>query len=49
MKTSENARESSPLGAAVLHGGANFSVFWRHASKVELLFFDRTEDAPLLV
>jgi isoamylase len=45
MKTSENASESSPLGASVRHGGANFSVFSRHASKVELLFFDRTEDA----
>ena len=45
MKTSENASASCPLGAAIRHGGANFSVFSRHASKVELLFFDRTEDA----
>jgi len=45
MKTSENVSESSPLGAAVSHGGANFSVFSRHASQVELLFFDRPEDA----
>jgi isoamylase len=45
MKTIENTRESSPLGAAVGHGGTNFSIFSRHAAKVELLFFDRTEDA----
>jgi isoamylase len=45
MKTSENESASSPLGAAISHGGANFSVFSRHASKVELLFFDRTEDS----
>jgi isoamylase len=45
MKTSQNIRESSPLGAAVGHGGTNFSIFSRHAAKVELLFFDRTEDA----
>jgi isoamylase len=45
MKTSENASASYPLGAALRHGGATFSVFSRHASKVELLFFDQTEDA----
>ena len=45
MKTGENASACYPLGAAIRHGGANFSVFSRHASKVELLFFDRTEDA----
>lgn len=45
MKTSENASASCPLGAGICLGGANFSVFSRHASKVELLFFDRTEDA----
>jgi isoamylase len=45
MKTSESARESSPLGAAIRQSGANFSVFSRHAAKVELLFFDRPEDA----
>jgi isoamylase len=45
MKTIENVGESSPLGAAVRHGGANFSIFSRHAVKVELLLFDRSEDA----
>jgi isoamylase len=41
----ENTSASSPLGSSLCHGDANFSVFSRHASKVELLFFDRAEDA----
>jgi isoamylase len=36
---------SSPLGATVVAGGINFSVFSRNASGVELLFFDREDDA----
>lgn len=36
---------SAPLGATIADGGANFSVFSRNASGVELLFFDRTDDA----
>jgi pullulanase/glycogen debranching enzyme len=36
---------SSPLGATVVDGGANFSLFSRPASGVELLFFDREDDA----
>src|SRR6267143_4982285 len=36
---------SSPLGATVAPGGANFSVFSRNASGVELLFFNREDDA----
>jgi len=36
---------SSPLGATVVPGGVNFSVFSRNASGVELLFFDREDDA----
>jgi isoamylase len=36
---------SSPLGATVFHDGVNFSLFSRRASGVELLFFDREEDA----
>src|SRR6266436_6289515 len=36
---------SSPLGATVAEGGVNFSVFSRNASGVELLFFDREDDA----
>jgi glycogen operon protein len=38
---------SSPLDATVVDGGANFSLFSRTASGVELLFFDREEDANL--
>jgi hypothetical protein len=36
---------SSPLGAMVVEGGVNFSLFTRHATGVELLFFDREDDA----
>ncbi len=39
------ASRSSPIGATVLKGGVNFSVFSRHATAVELLLFDRAEDA----
>src|SRR5258705_8282352 len=45
MRTIEDAGASSPIGATVLPGGVNFSIFSRHASKIELLFFDRTDDA----
>jgi len=37
--------ESAPLGATPCHGGVNFSIFSRHASRVELLLFDREDDA----
>ncbi|HEY6008893.1 MAG TPA: glycogen debranching protein GlgX [Geobacteraceae bacterium] len=36
---------SSPLGATVVQGGVNFSVFSRDCSGVELLLFDRVDDA----
>jgi glycogen operon protein len=36
---------SSPLGATVCDGGVNFSVYSRGASAVELLLFDREDDA----
>ena len=36
---------SSPLGATVFPDGVNFSVFSRNASGVELLLFDREDDA----
>src|SRR6516225_1973027 len=36
---------STPLGATVVDGGVNFSLFSRTASGVELLFFDRENDA----
>ncbi len=39
------AGSSYPLGATLINGGANFSVFSRSASNIELLFFDRADDA----
>jgi glycogen operon protein len=36
--------QSFPLGATLVQGGANFSVFSRSASAVELLLFDREHD-----
>jgi isoamylase len=35
---------SAPLGATVLEDGANFSLFSRRATGVELLLFDREDD-----
>src|SRR5438477_11229842 len=34
-----------PLGATLVPSGANFSIFSRAAERVELLFFDRDDDA----
>jgi glycogen operon protein len=39
------AGRSFPLGARLVAGGANFSVFSRSAAGIELLLFDRVEDA----
>jgi glycogen operon protein len=36
---------ASPLGATVVDGGVNFSVFSRNAAGVALLFFDHEDDA----
>ena len=36
---------SFPIGATLVDGGANFSVFSRSAAGIELLFFDRVDDA----
>jgi glycogen operon protein len=36
---------SHPLGASLGKGGANFSLFSRSATRVELLLFDRADDA----
>ena len=36
---------SYPLGATVAAAGANFSLFSRSATRVELLFFDREDDS----
>jgi glycogen operon protein len=37
--------QPSPLGATVVDGGVNFSLFSRTAAGVDLLFFDREDDA----
>src|SRR5271166_2997979 len=36
---------SLPIGATLVSGGVNFSLFSRSAERIELLFFDRVEDA----
>ena len=42
--------EAYPLGATVLEGGVNFSVFAQHATAVDLLLFDHFDDPePLQV
>ena len=44
MDLKVTAGQSAPLGATPINGGVNFSVFSRHASGVDLLFFDREHD-----
>ena len=45
-----NAGRSAPLGATVDPGGVNFSVFAKHAERIELLLFDdRNAAAPARV
>ena len=41
----QHTGHSSPLGATVVAGGVNFSLFSRTATGVELLFFDEEDDA----
>src|SRR6478672_13754179 len=41
----EGIGRCAPLGATVVAGGINFSVFSRSASAVELLFFDHADDS----
>src|SRR5262245_59987451 len=43
--TKANPGASFPLGATLRDGGANFSVFSRTAGGIELLLFDRNDDA----
>jgi len=43
--TADSTSRSSPLGSTVRDGGVNFSIFSRAASGVELLLFDREDDA----
>jgi isoamylase len=56
MKTKERAQMQTPravpttglnfpIGATLASGGANFSIFSRSAANIELLFFDRADDA----
>jgi glycogen operon protein len=45
MNLIETKGLSAPLGATVRPGGVNFSVYSRKATGVELLFFDREDDA----
>ena len=43
--SAEGIGRSYPLGATVIEGGVNFSLFSRTATGVELLLFDREDDA----
>jgi isoamylase len=45
MKRASNIGSSHPLGATIVAGGANFSLFSRSATRVELLLFDRADPA----
>ena len=45
MKNVPDTGLSSPIGDAIAPNGVNFSLYSRHATKVELLFFDRADDA----
>lgn len=44
MKQDSAHGQSHPLGATIVAGGANFSIFSRSATRVDLLFFDRADD-----
>ncbi len=45
MKVFGHRGRSAPLGATVVPSGVNFSLYSRSASAVELVFFDREDDA----
>jgi glycogen operon protein len=45
VRHDSNPGSSHPLGATPREGGTNFSLFSRSASRVELLLFDRADDA----
>jgi glycogen operon protein len=44
-KAAEDKGRTSPLGATVLPGGVNFSIYSRSATGAELLLFNREDDA----
>jgi glycogen operon protein len=43
--SAEDVGRSSPLGVTVVEGGVNFCLYSRSAASVELVFFDREDDA----
>lgn len=45
MNPFSTSGRSSPLSATVIDGGVNFTLFSRSAAGLELLFFDREDDA----
>src|SRR6516225_4837476 len=45
MTVATNIGRSFPIGATVVDGGVKFSLFSRTATGVDLLFFDRDDDA----
>jgi isoamylase len=45
LQSDMHVGRSSPLGAAVVHSGVNFSLYSRSATSVELLLFDHEDDA----
>ncbi len=45
MSTVESTGQPSPLGPSLRAGGVNFSVYSRNATGIDLLLFDRAEDA----
>ncbi len=49
MNPAGTTGRSAPLGATVVDGGVNFSVFSRNATGVELLFFDQEDGQPARV
>lgn len=44
MDTIDHPGRSYPLGATLCAGGANFSLYSRHATNVELVFFNQADD-----
>jgi isoamylase len=45
VDTGTNAGSAAPLGPTPVEGGTNFSVYARDATAIDLLLFDRAEDA----
>jgi len=44
MNANAMTGQSAPLGATIANGGVNFSIYSRHATGVDLLFFDLEDD-----